>query len=165
MKTTDKILLCLGAILVLGALLKPDLSSLPNFNIGGGSSVVELDPVDSETQTKVKSVIDVIKNGPSSRKQDGVRLASLFHDMSTLVAVDGDTSIIKSTNDIRNAVSLVGDMLRMNISSKYEDFEKETTEFVQSMIGTEDIMLDSDTRAEAVKAFQALAWACLQGSK
>lgn len=165
MKITDKIILCLGAILVFGALLKPDLSSLSNFNIGGGSAVVQLDPVDTKTQTKVKPVVDVIKNGPSSRKQDGARLASLFRDMSTLIAVDGDASIIKSTNDIRNAVSLVGDMLRMDINSKYEDFEKETTAFTQSMIGTEDVILDSETRANAVKAFQALAWACLQGSK
>lgn len=163
MKTADKIILCVGALLIGGALLKPDLSSFVNVN--SNPSVVELDPVDNEVKEKVKPVVDALKSGPSSRKQDGVRLSSLFHDMSTLISLDGESQVIKTTNDIRNANSLVGNMLRLDIKSKYPDLGKECTSFVQSMIGEEDMALDSETREKAVVAFQALAWACLEGSK
>lgn len=165
MKTTDKIVLSIGALLIVCALVKPDLSSFINLNNGGSSSVVELDPVDSETKEKVKAVVDIVKNGPSSRKKDGARLSSLFRDMSTLVSLDGEAQVIKTTNDIRNATGLVGDMLRMDIKSKYPDFAKECTSFVQSMIGEEDVALDAETREKAVVAYRALAWACLEGTK
>lgn len=164
----DKIVLGLGALLILLALVKPDLSWIkPVDKVPVSVDVVVIENVDSETQQAVKPVVDALKAGPSDRQVDGKRLASLFNDMATLISLDGQDQVVKTTEDIRQANSLAGNMLKLNMKEKYPDLKKSCEDYVKSVIGDDEQLLDGETglRDKAVKVFKGLAWACNEGSK
>lgn len=163
----DKIVLGLGALLILIALVKPDLSSWlkPVDKVPVSVDVVVVEDVDSATKEAVKPIVDCLKSGSLDRKVDGKRLASLFTDMATLISFDGPDEVVKNTGDVRQANSLAGNMLKLDMKSKYPELGQLCTNYVKSVIGDEDVVLDSDTRAKAVSAFKGIAWACNEGSK
>lgn len=161
-----KTVLLVLALALLGiGILKPDLGSFNNPV--SPSVVVELEvkePESVELKEKADAVIKALSIDPD-RKTDGLRLAYLYNDMATLVALDGDDEIIKNTEEIRQANKLAGLMLRLDIKGKYEDLPEAAQALVLTAIGDDNVLLDKDLRAKAVNGFKALSWACLQGSK
>lgn len=164
----DKVILVVGALLIVLGLFKPDLSFLkpnPKPNPSPVVDVVTVDGVSDETKEKVKPIVESLKSGSSDRKTDGKRLANLFNDMATLIALDGDNEVIKSTEDIRQANAISGSMLKMEIKDKYPDLGEACTKYVIGEIGDDTVLLDKELRAKAVNAFKGIAWACNEGSK
>ena len=109
------LVLWLGAILIVLGLFKPDLSKFFNSNESNSAvSVVLEKPSNPEILDECQAVIDALKAN-KDRKSDGVRLASLYSDMATLVSLDGEDTVLKNTEEIRQANKLAGVMLDQDI--------------------------------------------------
>lgn len=158
----DKLLLGIGSLLVILALIKPDISNLITPNNYNG---IVIENIDSDSQTLVQPIIDVLKSGPSDRKTDGKKLASLFSDIAVLIQLDGEDQIVTNTEEIRQANTIAGKMLKLNLKDKYPSLGIECSKYVKSIVGDDNIPLDNDLRNKAVQAFRSLAWACNEGSK
>jgi hypothetical protein len=160
------ILVILGIGLVLLGLLKPDLSKL--FNpIGPKTTITEIlveAPDSEETKNACAKVIASLQNG-SNPKTDGIRLASLYSDISRVIELKENEEIIKTTKELAKVNSIAGSLLQLNLKDKYENLSESCNEVVKSVIGDEDVSLDEDLRHRAVQAFRNLAWACKEGSK
>ena len=98
-------------------------------------------------------------------KRDFKKLRDLYIDLAKLVELDGEDEVVKSTEDIRQANSLAGVMLRLDIKGKYPDLAKEIKEVIVAAIGDDQIPLSKELRPKAVDGFNALAWAMNEGSK
>ena len=158
-------MLGLAIVLIVVGLLKPDLSS-----VGFPSRPVAVDvlalkePTDAAVKAKADVVVDILK-GASDHKADAKRLRDLYLDLAKLIELDGDDEVIKTTEEIRQANSLSGLMLRLDIKGKYKDLAKANEEVIIESVGKDNIPLDKELRSKAVSAFNALAWACNLGSK
>jgi len=160
-------LIVAGLLVVIG-LTKPDLSSLVNRKPTPVvvNPVVFEKPTDSAILAKCDDVITSLKAGNNDRYEDGKRLASLYSDMATLLELDGENMIVRNTSEIRQANSLSGAMLKLDMKGKYNGLGKACEAVVLTAIGTDDsVNLDEALRAKAVSGFKALAWACNEGSK
>ena len=160
----NKILLVIGSILLLFGLIRPDL----NFPINkplDNTIVVVTPPADAAVRELCEPVIEALKNGSSSRQKDGRRLSDLYFDLATLIELDGENEVVKTTEEIRQANSVSGVMLRLNIKGAYPGLTEAAHNLVVSQIGDDMVPLDSNLRSKAVDAFRALAWACNEGSK
>lgn len=166
MNANIKTILLILAVILLGiGILKPNFNSWDNPI--SPSSVVKLEvkrPESAELREKADDVIKALSVN-NDRKNDGFRLAQLYNDMATLVALDGDQEVIKNTEEIRQANRLAGLMLRLDIKGKYEDLPEAAQALVLAAIGDDNVLLNQDLRAKAVEGFRALSWACLEGSK
>lgn len=163
-----KILLVIAAVLVLVGFFKPDFSSLTNV-LKPSSVVVDnttiVAPTDESLKNKCVAVVDAFKNGGSSRYKDAKRLGDLYVDLATLIELEGDNTVVKTTDEIRQANSLSGLMLRMNIKGEYDNLSVATNDIIVAGIGNDNVVLNADLRKKAVESFRALAWACYQGAK
>lgn len=161
---SKSILLGVGLLLVLFGLLKPDLSGI--LTKPSPSSVVVIVEKPSDPNL-LKACDDVIRalSVDSARKFDGQRLSSLYADLSQLISLDGDDMVIKNTEEIRQANSLSGVLLRLDMKGKYPELAKATQSVVVSAIGDDVLELDENLRSKASEAFKALSWACQEGSK
>jgi len=158
------ILLGLAALLIVIGLLKPEFSNILGPNKPATVDVLELsEPTDPAVKKEADDVVTVLKE--SGAKRDAKRLRDLYLDLAKLVELDGENEVVKSTEEIRQANSLAGVMLRLDIKGKYPDLAKETKEVVVASIGDDQILLSKELRAKAVEGFNALAWACNTGSK
>ena len=137
MNNQTKMILVLGAILLGLGLFQPDFSNWINID-----RVV---------------VVDVSVNA--------VRLRDLYLDLAQLITLDGDDLVIKNTEEIRQANSLAGVMLRLDIKGKYTDLASTCNDLIVTAIGDDNINLSPELRTKAVEAFKALAWGCNEGSK
>lgn len=162
-----KVLLAIAAALVLVGFFKPDLSNLTN--ILNPVSVVDTTTIDAPTDEVLKdkcaSVISAFKAAGSSRYKDAKRLGDLYSDLATLIELEGENTVVKTTDEIRQANSLSGIMLRMNIKNEYDNLSAATNGVVVAGIGSDNIILNSELRKKAVDSFKALAWACYEGAK
>ena len=160
----DKLLLGIGLLLVIFSVLKPDWS---NLSLGSNSCTtnVVVEQVDKETQQQLQPIIDSFKNGPTDRKYDGKRLASLYMDIASLIKLDGEDQIVKNTEEVRQANSISGRLLKMNMKDKYPNLSTELTRYLVNVIGDDHVQLDDSLREKTSQAFKALAWACNEGSK
>lgn len=162
----NKVLLTVAAILILIGFLKPDLSSIINNNTKDRVSVVDVvKPTNKGLLDACFDVIKALKDGPSSRTADAKRLSSLYSDIATLIELDGENEVVKTTDDVRQANSMAGVMLHMDIKDKYKDLASACNSVIVAAIGDESLLLDKDLRAKASDGFKALAWACNEGSK
>ena len=162
----NKVLLVIGGILLLIGLVRPNINlPINNPKPVDTTIVVVTPPEDKELKEKCQLVIDALKAGPSDRKQDGKRLSELYSDLAVLIRLDGENEVVKTTEEVRQANSLSGLMLQMSIKDKYDGLSEATNAVVLSEIGDDIVPLDEDLRGKAVKAFMALSWACLEGSK
>lgn len=157
----DKFVLAIGAALVLLALIKPNINNL----ITPYNNSIVVENIDSDSKTLVQPIVDVLKNGPSDRKIDGKKLASLFSDIAILIQLDGEDQVITNTEEVRQANTIAGKMLKLNLKDKYPSLGIECSKYVKAIIGDDNIPLDNDLRNKAVQAFRSLAWACNEGSK
>lgn len=158
------LVLILGAVLIAIGLFKPDLS---NFVINKPNNVAVVNvekPANTEILDECQEVIDALKED-SDRKQDGLRLASLYNDLATLVSLDGEDLVLKNTEEIRQANKLAGVMLKLDMKGKYPKLAEAAKKVIVSSIGDDSVMLDDKLRQDAVDGFKALAWACYEGAK
>jgi hypothetical protein len=160
----NKVLLAIGAVLLFLGLVRPDFN-LPINRPVNNSIVIVTPPSDSEVRDLCKPIIDALKNGASSRTKDAQRLSDLYMDLATLIELDGDNEVVKTTEEIRQANSLTGLMLRLNIKGSYPGLGEASQSFIASQIGDDVVTLDNNLRTKSVNAFKALAWACNEGSK
>lgn len=159
------ILLVCGALLVLVGLIKPDLSKLIPSNNNPTNSVVIETPMDSNIRAQADELVALLKSFGSDVKGDALRLRDLYLDLATLISLDGTDQVVKNTEEIRQANSLAGMMLRLDIKDKYSNLAKEAKDVIVSAIGDDQVLLSAELRAKAVEGFKALAWACNEGSK
>lgn len=160
------LLIAVGLILL--GLFKPDFSNVINKPKPPVVIVDELaveKPSDEGLLAKCDAVISALKNGPSDRVIDGKKLAYLYMDMAKLIELDGTDVVIKNTEEIRQANSLSGMMLKLDLQGKYPELKKAAQDLVVTAVGDDHVDLDADLRANAVTGFKALAWACNEGSK
>lgn len=163
----NKVLLAIGGILLVLGLFKPNITNILPINKPDvvDSIVIVTPPQNEELRKKCQLVIDVLKSGSSDRKKDGNRLSDLYMDIATLIELDGENEVVKTTEEIRQANSLCGAMLRLDIKGKYPGLSDGAQVVVSSCIGDDIVPLDPELRKKAVEAFRGLAWACSEGAK
>lgn len=162
----NKVLLTIAAVLILVGFLKPDLSSIINNSTRNRVDVIEVvKPTNKGLLDACFDVIKALKSGPSSRTADAKRLSSLYSDLATLIELDSEDEVVKTTDDIRQANSMAGVMLKLDMKGKYKDLATSCNSVIQAAIGNDSVLLDKDLRAKAADGFKALAWACNEGSK
>jgi hypothetical protein len=160
-----KLVLLIGAVLILLGLAKVDVTNLLPVNGPGNVDVMELSaPSDENVKKEAQDVIDLLKASKES-KADFKKLRDLSLDLGRLVELDGEDLVVKSTEEIRQANSIAGVMLRLDIKGKYPNLAKEAKEVVVASIGDDNITLSPDLRTKAVAGFNALAWAYNEASK
>lgn len=159
---SKNVILLIAGILIAIGLLKPDLSSLVPGNKPKDSVVFIEAPADENIKKECDDVVKVLRKGSAS---DAVRLRDLFLDISKLIELDGEDLVIKTTEEIRQANSLAGPMLRLDIKNKYENLANEAKEVIVSVIGDDNVPLTTELRKQAANAFKYLAWACNEGTK
>jgi hypothetical protein len=163
MSIDKKVLLALGGLLIFLGLLKPEFSNVLNPR-PSVVDVLELPaPTDEAVKKEADDVVALVKE--SGAKGDAKRLRDLYLDLAKLVELDGEDEVVKSTEEIRQANSLAGVMLRLDIKGKYPNLAKEAKEVVVAAIGDDQIPLSKELRAKAVEGLNALAWAFNMGSK
>lgn len=161
----NKVLLIIGGLLLFFGLVRPDLN-FPINKPDNANIVVITPPESSELRDSCKLVRDIFKASTSQdKKQDARRLSDLCMDLATLVELDGDEEVVKTTEEIRQANALSGAMLRMNIKGKYPGLSDGAQLVISSQIGDDIAPLNSELRKKAADAFRALAWACNEESK
>ena len=161
----NNILLIVACLLIVLGLSKVDLSNLNILpNRPASVDVLELPtPTDENVKKEAEDVIVVLKE--AAIKSEAKKLRDLYLDLAKLVELDGEEEVIKSTEEIRQANSLAGIMLRLDMKGKYPNLAKEAKEVVVASIGDDQILLSKELRVKAVEGLNALAWACNEGSK
>ena len=163
----NKVLLGVGVALIAVGLFKPDLSSWININTDTNRPVTVIieKPTNQDLEIMALKVIDAFKVGGSTRSADALRLAQLYNDLSVLISLSGENTVIKNTEEIRQANSLAGLMLKMDMKGKYSNLAQACNNLIVSVIGDDSIPMSDSLRDKSVEAFRALSWACFEGSK
>lgn len=163
----NKLLIVIAALLVGYGLLKPNFDHLiPNkVSIVNTDGIKVSKPSDKAVLEACENIIEALKQGSGNRSKDGPKLSSLYYDLASLIALDGEDQVIKSTLEIREANRLAGSMTRLNLNGKYPNLSDACNNLVVTVIGDDDVVLDENMRKKAVETFMALSWACLEGSK
>lgn len=164
----NKFLLLLGCLLLCIGFLGPKLTNTTNNNSCNviSPNYITNAPIDPVLLEKSKKIIDILKeSSATNKKNDCLRLSSLYADLATLIELDGSEEVIKDTAAIRQANSLAGPMLRLDIKGKYDNLSASAENLVVSSLGDSDTALDSKLRTKAVEVFNALSWAFYEGSK
>lgn len=164
MKNQKVILLVLGCVLVVLGLVKPNLGFINTPKPDTNSVVVVVEPTDENLRKACDAVISIFQTTDAS-SADANRLAQLYTDMATLIELDGDDSVIKTTEEIKQANSLSGLMLRLDIKGKYPGLPDAAKAVIVAGIGDDAVNIDGTMRTKAAESFRALAWACKEGSK
>ena len=163
----EKIALAIGALLILFGLFQPDLSNLiptkPDIVVTVPTVKA---PSDEVLLEKGMVIVDILTDSNASgKREDCLKLSSLYRDMAVLIGLDGKDSVIKTTSAIREANILAGKMLRLDVDGKYEGLADAAGDLLASTIGKDEVVLNDDLRAKSVDAFEALSWAFYEGSK
>jgi len=156
------LLLIIGGLLIALGLIKPEIGFLKNNSDIKIPSISK--PTNTELLDECEQVAKILKSSSAS-SYDAIRLASLYMDISSLIELDGDDAVIKTTEEIRQANSLSGLLLRLNIKGKYPELASAAKSVIVASIGDDNVPLTKDLRAKAVESFRALAWACNEGAK
>lgn len=166
----NKFLLCIGVILVLFGIFKPDLSNI-NLPVNVNEPACNIEnyvtdaPSNETLLEKARAVTKIVKaSDDSTRKSDCLKLSALYADMATLIEIDDD-KIIVDTASIKEANSIAGKMLGLDIKDKYPNLGETAQDLVMSAIGDEDVFMDDELRGKSADAFRALSWAFYEGSK
>lgn len=161
-----KLLLVIGCVLICVGVFKPSLSIKPIIAPDNIDTIVVITPpVDEALKESCQKVIEILQNGGEPRIKDGKKLASLYMDLSTLISLDGENEVIKTTEEIRQANRISGLMLDMNIKGRYPDLAAAANGVIVASIGDDVMILDAPLRSKAAESFRALAWACNEGTK
>jgi len=159
----NKYLLGIGIGLIVLGLYQSVNVSIPS--ISSPCQTLKIDaPPEGELRELAQDVIQSWRDGSSDRSIDGQKLASLYNDISILIALDTD-SIVNSTNAIREANILSARLLKINLKDKYPGLAESMSTLLKVYVSDQDVQLDDSLRQKSSEAFAALAWACLEGSK
>jgi hypothetical protein len=167
----NKVVLAIGAVLIVVGVLRPDLSSLIPSNGGNDTPVVNVPEVvvEAPTEPSLKEVADelvkILKAGGEDRRVDGLNLAKLYSDIASLISLDLDNEVVKTTSEIREVNGVAGSLMNLKLKGKYPEFAQTAKKLVVAAIGDDIAVLNDETRSKAVDAFNALAWACYEGAK
>lgn len=163
----EKVALAIGAILILFGLFQPDLGNFVPFRPDIVVTVPTVDaPEDEVLKEKGMVVIDILRESDAKdKREDCLKLSSLYRDMGVLISLDGKDGVIKDTASIREANVLAGKMLRLDIDDKYDGLAEAAGDLIASSIGKDEVVLNDDLRTKSVEAFNALSWAFYEGSK
>ena len=153
----NKQLLLLGGLLLAIGLLKPNF-----YQDQSGNDLTIPRPTNVELYDECEKVTDALKGGNTLEAK---RLASLYMDLADLISLDGEDEVVKSTEDIRQANSLSGVMLKLDIKNKYPKLAEAAKAVIVASIGDDNVKLNKELRQKASEGFRALAWACYEGSK
>lgn len=157
------VLILAGLLILLSLSNKFNWIKLPPNN--PSVDVMELaEPTDPNVKKEADDVVSLLKNSNGS-KSDFRKLRDLSLDLGRLVQLDGEDLVIKNTEEIRQANSLAGVMLKLDIKGKYPNLAKEAKEVIVASIGDDDITLSPELRVKAVDGFNSLAWAYNEASK
>lgn len=149
------ILLVIGIGLVIFGLIKPTL------DINKPSPINEVtisEPSDPAIKQAAEDVVKLFveKNGS---KSEAASLRDLYISLARLVKLDGEDQVVKNTEEIKQANSLAGQMLNLDIKGKYVGLAKESQDVIVAAIGDDSVALTQDLRNKGSEAFMALAWA------
>lgn len=164
MKPVNNILLFLGALLIGYGLIGPYIKTVSTTP----SSITKVSvvmPLDASLKQSCEKVTEVFKNGSGDKKNDGLKLASLYSDLAKLIELDDADEVIKNTDEIREANRLAGKLYDLDLQGKYPDLTSSATNVIVQYIGDDNIVLDKELRKKAVEAFNGLAWAFYEGSR
>lgn len=162
MKNNNLILLVAGLLILVGV-TKFDVNSLISKK-PVAIDVLELSaPTNDDILKEANDVVQIAKSQMS--KEECRRLRDLYIDIKQLIKLDGEEMVIKNTEEIRQANSIAGLMLRMDIKGKYPTLSKELKEVIIAAVGDDQIVLSPELRSKALDGFDALAWALNEGSK
>ena len=156
------LLLVIGLVLAAIGIFKPNLSLVSSDS---NTRYVFVAPKDESLLQACYEVTNTLKNGPSSRKSDSLKLAQLYYDLAELVSLDETDEVIKNTAEIRQVNSIVGPMLRLNLKDKYTNLSSLMNKVMVTGLGDDEVVLDENLRNKAVETFKALGWACYEASK
>lgn len=159
-----------GIALICVGILKPDLSNIftykPNPNVHMLESYVVDAPSNTDLLPYCESITDAIKSSnDSTRSSDSLKLSALYCDLATLISLDDEDMVIKDTAAIREANSIAGKMLKLDIKEKYPNLAEACGSLIVAAIGDDDIILNAEVREKSVEAFRALSWSFYEGSK
>ena len=164
-KNLKTILLCVAGLMIVLGLTKPDLS---NFVKPSKPEVVDVLELPEPTDATLKAKAIVVKNKLVEVKDhqgDSRKLRDLYTDIMRLIELDDEDQVITSTEEIRQANSLAGSMLRLDIKDKYKGLGDAAKDVIVTAIGDDQIPINKELRAKAVEGFGALAWACNEAYK
>ena len=163
----NSLILLVGVVLVLFGCFGNNLSNIvftPRVPVVEGY-VIDA-PANQELLEKARVITNILKeSNDSTARSDCLKLSSLYADLATLVELDGEDQVVKDTATIKEANSLSGKMLRLNIKDKYPGLAEAAKDLVVVAIGEDDVALDEKTRLNAVDAFRALSWAFYEGGQ
>lgn len=163
----NKALLVVAGLLILLGVTKIDLGGLNPFvnNRPAVVDVMELTaPSDENVKKEAQEVVDLLKKS-GGNKNDFKKLRDLSLDLARLIQLDGEDKVITNTDEIRQANSIAGVMLRLDVKGKYPTLAKEAKEVIIASIGDDNVNLTPELRVKAVEGFNALAWAYNESSK
>lgn len=162
----SKVLLGLGLLLVMLGIFKPNISSNISPIINSNNHYVIDAPSDNNVLSATQEVVEILNNSSEyNKKDDFMRLSSLYLDIANLIELDNDDMVVKDTQAIRQVNKLCGLMLRLDIKDKYEGLPEKLQNVVTTAIGQDDVILDTELRHKASDAFRALSWAFYEGFK
>tara|TARA_R100000152_G_C6671593_1_gene107770 strand:- start:34 stop:531 length:498 start_codon:yes stop_codon:yes gene_type:complete len=162
----DKILLVIGCVLLFIGINKPEFKwpSIPTPSVVDTITIDE--PKDSDLKKLAEDVRDCfLTSNSSTRSSDALILANLYKDIARLISLEKTEEIVTSTETIRQVNVLCGSMLDLDIRGKYYGLGEAAEKLVTSTIGQENVKMTEELRAKSVDCFNALAWACSEGSK
>ena len=161
------VILFIGAVLIAIGIFKPDLSVLSNLGKNSFvNAVVETTmPLDPTLKEKALEVVKALKNGSKDRKHDGVELAKLYRDLALLIQMDDKNQVVKTTDEIREANSVSGLLMNLNLQNKYPNLAEACENVVVEAIGLDNVPVSAGIRSKTVEAFESLSWATYEGSK
>lgn len=163
----NRVALVIGAVLIGVGLLRPDLSDLvPKPKPSVVTPSVEIsEPAEPSLREAAQKVVDILQQGDSSRRADGLALASLYSDIAKLISLDAENEVIRTTAEIREVNSVSGSLMNLKLQGKYPGLANAAKDLVVSAIGDDIAVLNESNRSAAVAAFESLAWACYEGAK
>lgn len=166
MNNQTKTVLLIGIALVAWGLFGSQIKNIVNNNnVPVSVDVLELSaPSDENVKKESQEIVDLLKKS-SGNKNEYKKLRDLSLDLAQLIKLDGEDMVIKNTDEIRQANSLAGIMLRLDIKGKYASLAKEAKEVIVASIGDDNVNLTPELRVKAVDGFNALAWAYNEASK
>lgn len=155
-KKVENIWLIIGFCLIGLGIFKPNLTVQ--------STTVVLPSV--ELQEKCQPVVNIFRTSDNpNKKKDAQLLSQLYLDISKLIELTNDDTIIKNTEEIREANRLSGKILDLGLKDKYADLGEVCDSIVKNHIGDDNIVLSPELRKRSVDVFYALSWSLKEGVK
>lgn len=163
MKNNTLVLIVAGLLILVG-LTKFDFSNL-NILPNKPAVVDNMELPIPKDENVLKEAQDVLLIAKTMSKVEARTLRDLYLDIRELIRLDGEDEVITNTEEIRQANSIAGLMLHIDIKGKYSNLPKELKEVIVAAIGDDQIVLSPELRSKALDGFEALAWALNEGSK